>query len=206
VLLVIDHQRRFDRFHRAVAEYVRSGKLGRIQLATSYYIAGIANTGTHLLDLLRFMFGDAEWVQAVSSRNVSPNPADPNLDAWVQFRDGPLAVLQACDVKDFAIFETTVIGSAGRLRIARHGSDLVYEEARPSHRFAEYKELYPALPPVDPGDETREYMLQALAHLLECLREKRPPLSSGEDGRATLELIQALRESADCGGRRVEIR
>jgi predicted dehydrogenase len=204
VLLMVDHQRRFDRFHQQLAEYVRGGKLGRVQQVTCYYTAGIANTGTHLLDLLRFFFGDAAWVAGMLSANASPNPEDQNLDGWVQFRDGPLVALQACDVRDYTIFELNILGARGRLRVLSHGFAAQLEEARDSGRFAGYRELYPTEPPVD-ASGPREYMLQAVAHLLDCLEHGRQPVSSGEDGRAALELISALRQSARDGGSRVQL-
>jgi predicted dehydrogenase len=90
VALQVDHQRRFDPFHQEVRRFIQEGGLGRVQQATFYYSAGIANTGSHLFDLLRFFFGDAAWVQAVRSQNPSPNPADPNIDGLVKFRSGLL--------------------------------------------------------------------------------------------------------------------
>jgi predicted dehydrogenase len=204
VLLMVNHQRRFDRFHRQVAEYLCSGQLGRIQHVTAYYTAGLANTGTHLLDLLRMFLGDVEWVQAIKSASPSPNPGDPNLDGWIQFRSGARAALQACDVKDYTIFEINLLGAGGRLRVMSHGFEAQLEEAQESRRFAGYRELIPAAAPVDAGGP-REYMLQAVAHLVDCLEHGKKPLCTGEDGRAALELICALRQSADSGGQRVHL-
>lgn len=204
VLLMVDHQRRFDRFHEQVAEYLRSGQLGRIQQVTGYYMAGIANTGSHLLDLMRMFFGDVEWVQGFTSSSASPNPNDPNIDGWLHFRSGAAAALQALDVREYAIFEVNVLGTSGRLRVLSHGTALEFEEARPSHRYQEYRELYAAKPLVDAGGP-REYMLQAVAHLVDCLEHGKKPLCTGEDGRAALELVCALRQSADSGGQRVHL-
>jgi len=204
VLLMIDHQRRFDRFHQQVAEYLHAGRLGKIQQVTCYYMAGIANTGSHLVDLLRMFFGDVDWVQGFVSSSPSPNPKDPNIDAWLHFRGGATAALQAVDVAAYALFEINILGTAGRLRVLEHGTALGYEESRPSHRYKEYRELYSAQVPVDAGG-TREYMLQAMAHLVDCVEHRKPPRCTGEDGRAAIELIAALCESATAGGRRIEL-
>jgi predicted dehydrogenase len=204
VMLMVDHQRRFDRFHGEVARYIRENGLGRIQQATCYYTSGIANNGSHMLDLLRFFFGDAEWVQGAMSANPSPNPQDANVDGMVKFTSGVLATLQACDVTKYAMFETTVLGSRGRLAIKRFGFEAHFEEARPSPQFVEYNELVPAPPPID-ASGTREYMLQAIAHLVHCLEHNQQPRCTGEDGRRTLELVFALWQSAQNGGCRVSM-
>lgn len=204
VLLMIDHQRRFDPTHQRIAAYIKSGALGRIQQVTCYYTAGVANTGSHLFDLLRFCLGDVRWTQGRYSQNVSPNPQDPNIDAILGFDSGCLAVLQACDVKAYLIFELAFLGTRGRLRITSSGFDVVFEAAQDSPRFAGYKELAPAASPVRPEGQP-EFMLHGVAHLLECLKSGQKPISSGEDGRAALEIICALRESADANGRLVEL-
>jgi predicted dehydrogenase len=195
VLLMIDHQRRFDRMHRDAVEYVRSGKLGTIQQVTCYYTAGVANTGSHVFDLLRFFFGDVASVRAWPSSNPSPNPADPNYDGWLQFRDGPSTALQACDVKHYVILEINILGEAGRLRIMASGYDAQYEVVRESDKFAGYRELFPAATPFETPTE-HEFMLQAMDHLSGCLDRGEPPISTGTDGRASLEIICALHASA----------
>lgn len=204
VTLMVNHPRRFDRFHRDVASYVRSGGLGRLQQATCYYTAGVANTGSHLFDLLRLLFGEVDWVRGFFSSSSSPNPEDPNVDGWLAFDGGLLASVQACDLRSYTIFEINILGSEGRLRLTSHGFGAAFEEARESERFKGYRELYPASPPVDP-EGPREFMLQAVSHLIECAGNGREPLSRGLDGLKALEIICALCESAEEGGRRIEL-
>jgi predicted dehydrogenase len=204
VVLMIDHQRRFDRFHQEVASFLRAGRLGHIQQVTCYYTAGVANTASHLFDLLRFFFGEAEWVRGIYSQGRSSDPQDPNVDAWLGFETGLRATVQACDARSYTIFEVAVLGTSGRLRLTSHGFDAEFEEARESARFAGYRELGPAPPPIDPRGP-REFMLQAVAHLLECLEKGRKPLCSGEDGWWALRIVRAVRESAEADGRRVKL-
>ena len=204
VILMVDHQRRFDRFHQEVAAYLRERRLGRVQHVTCYYTAGIANTGSHLFDLLRFFFGEVQWVQGVYSHSPSSNPDDPNVDGWLQFEQDVRAVIQACDVSSYTIFEINILGTLGRLRIMSHGFDAQFEDVRESPHFSGYRELRSAMPPVDPRGP-HEFMLQAVAHLLMCLQGGQKPLCSGEDGLRTLELVCAMRESADANGHRIAL-
>jgi predicted dehydrogenase len=203
VVLMIDHQRRFDPFHQQVAAFIRDGGLGRIQQVTSYYTAGAANTGSHLFDLLRFYLGDAAWVQGRWSPSSSPDPADPNLDSWIGFADGSAAI-QACEVEAYLIFEIALLGTKGRMRITSSGLTAEFEEARESQRFAGYRELHPAPLPVR-NDGAREVMLLGVAHLLDCLKAGERPISSGEDGRAALEIVCGLQQSAREEGRMVHL-
>jgi len=204
VTLMIDHQRRFDRFHQDVAAYLREERLGQIQQVTCYYTAGIINTGSHLFDLLRLFFGEVEWVQGIYSNNSSQIPNDPNVDGWLQFDNGARAAVQPCDVRHYTIFEINILGALGRLRITSHGFEAQFEQAQESTRFAGYRELHSAKTPLDPSGP-REFMLQAVDHLLDCVQREQRPQCSGEDGRRALEIICALRESADADGRRIRL-
>jgi predicted dehydrogenase len=205
VILVVDHQRRFAPVHRHWADWLHNGGLGEIQHVTCYYTAGIANSGSHLFDLLRLYLGDAAWVHGRESRNPSRNADDPNIDGWIGFRGGPVAAIQACDVAAYMLFELTLLGTTGRLQVKRAGLEFEYEAARPSERFVEYRELVPERPPI-PIDRSQEYMLAAVAHIVSCLRSGGKPWSGGDDGRAALEIICALRESAAAGGKRIDLR
>lgn len=204
VILQIDHKRRFDKFHQEIKNFLQAGRLGRIQQVTFYYVSGIANAGSHMFDLLRFFFGDIDWVQAIYSQNESHNPDDPNIDGMVKFKNGMVGSIQSCDVQEFYIFEMDCIGTKGRLNITRDGFDLDFYEVRQSQLFSEDMDLFHSASPIN-SDTPREFMIEAVRHLVECLTEGKKSLSSGEDGRAALELICAFYESARADGKRINL-
>lgn len=204
VILMVDHQRRFDGFHQEVKKFIEDGRLGQIQQAHVYYTAGIANTGSHVFDLLRFFFGDADYVQAVNSRAGSPNPEDPNLDGVVMFKTGPLCMVQACDVKNYLILEFDILGASGRIKLIHSGFDIEFYEVRESLMYSGYREIFPARSPIDPSGPKR-FMENAVEHLVGCMENKTQPISSGADGLAALELICAFHESASKGGTTVSL-
>lgn len=201
VMLLIGHQRRFDPTHQRLAQFVRDGGIGRVQQGTCYYTAGVANTGTHLFDLLRLYLGDVVWVQGQISGSASATAADPNIDGWLGFANGAVIAIQALDVAAYTIFETTLLGTKGRIRLDAHGGRAEFEEARPSERFSGYCELFSAAPPLE-STFTQGLLLCCVAHLVDCIERGTKPASSGKDGRAALEIVCALSQSAlECGKR-----
>lgn len=202
VILQIDHQRRFCEFHQEIKNFLSSGKLGETQQVSFHYTAGIANTGSHMFDLLRFFFGDVEWVIAFQSENKSPNENDPNFDGFIRFKNNVFCSIHACDVKDFLIFEMDIVGEKGRLRITHSGFDLDFFEIRDSNLFSGYKELYRCEPSID-KDLPRDFMINGVKHLVECLENGKQSISSGEDGLRALELICAFHESAKEDGKKI---
>jgi predicted dehydrogenase len=206
VILQIDHQRRFDGFHQGVRNFLQVGNLGGIQQVTFYYTAGIANTGSHMFDLLRFFFGDVEWVWAVHSKNGSPHPNDPNIDGVLKFANGLLCAIQACDVRDFLLFEMDCIGTKGRLNLIHSGLGVEFYEVRESQSFSGYREMYRSPSPFHEDTSVcRNFLVNAVEHLIECMETEGKPICSGEDGRAALELICAFHESARAGGRKISL-
>jgi len=202
VLLIIDHQRRFDPFHNNVRDYIRSGKLGKIQQATFYYSAGISNTGTHVFDLLRFFLGEVDWVSAFKSEIISPNESDPNLDGFVKFKNGGICSLQACSVKDYMLFELDILGTKGRIKILNSGFRCEYYSIKESEYYSGYLDLQQDNIPFQ-FDTPRDYMINAIKHIVSCINEGKQPLSVGDDGKKALELITAFHLSANEKGKKI---
>jgi len=205
VVLMIDHQRRFCKFHQTVKKMIDDGKLGEIQQVSFYYTAGIANSGSHMFDLLRFFFGDVEWVYSTKSKNPSPNQKDPNFDGMLKFKNEIFCTIQACDVNKFLIFDMDIIGSTGRLKLTHSGFDYEYDIIKNSHQFSGYRELYTSQKNPINKNIVREPMLSGVKHLVDCLKKNIKPISSGEDGLKSLELICAFHESANNNGEKINL-
>lgn len=201
-LVVVNHLRRFHPAHQAISQYIRSGGLGRVQQVTAYYTGGVAHTGTHMFDLLRFYLGAAEWVQARLSVNVDGMHGDPNFDAWIGFECGCVASLQALDSRDYVIFEVKVFGTRGSITVSSSGFNIEHHGVAPSERFGGLglKELRPEPAPFA-TDQPWEFMLYAVAEIVDALDKGRPAISSVEDGRDAVELICACHKSARTGAR-----
>jgi predicted dehydrogenase len=204
VVLLVNHKRRFSPFHQAVAGFLRSGHVGVIQQVTVYYVSGVANTGSHLFDLLRLYFGEIAWVEARPSHRRSPLPADPNVDGVLWFEQGFPVVLQACDTASYYVLEITILGTEGRLRIKTGTYDAVeWEEARPSAYASEYRDLVSVPSPMPSAEARPEIMLAGVANLIACLENKAAPLCGGVDGLRAVEIFEAVKASADRDGARI---
>lgn len=192
VLLAIDHSRRWDEMHQQIKDYIQSGKLGKIQKVSAYYTGGIANTGTHLLDILRFFFGDVAWVW--SNFAGQEQETDPSIDAYLYFKQGFGATLQGLEVKNYLIFEIDIFGEKGRIRIKNSGFNTLFWEVIDHSKFSGYKclgsmgnEMF--------GSGLQNCMIRAIENIINSLKTGDEPKSTGNDGRAALELICAIHES-----------
>ncbi len=204
IILQVDHQRRFDRLHQELSALISAGKLGEVLAANFYYTAGIKNTGSHMFDLMRFFFGDADWVEAFPSKNVSANANDPNLDGILRFKSGLFATFQACDVSKYLIFEMNILFEKGRIILKNSGFDIECHAVKPSVFFSGYKELSKSGKLLD-TDYRKDFMVNAVKHLSACVRRKSEPVSSGSDGLKAMELIEKSLLSAENSGKRMSL-
>ena len=205
IILQIGHQRRFDPLHAKVKKIIQSGSLGKVQQANFYYTAGLKNTGSHMFDLLRFLFGDVKWLEGFYSRNSSHNEDDPNIDGVMGFRNGTFATFQACDAKKYLIFELNCFLEKGRLIIKDSGFSIDFYTPGQSKYYTGYRELYKRRPRVNTVYK-RDFMVNAVKHLMKCIQDKKEPVSSGRDGLAAVELIAAAFDSAKANGKKVLLR
>jgi len=204
ILLVIDHQRRFDPLYQQIRKYINNGNLGDIQQVAFYYTAGISNTGSHLFDLLRFFLGNAQWVFGIFSKNKSSNLIDSNIDGIVKFKNGVIATIQALDVRDYTIFETDIFCKKGRIKITRAGFDAEFYNVKPSKLFSGHKELYLSKIPFN-KNILHQFMVNGVKYIVNYLDGRSKPISTGEDGIAALELCTALFLSAKNQGQKINL-
>ena len=202
IILQVDHQRRFCPLHENIRDFIRKKKFRDVQQVNFYYTAGVRNTGSHMFDLLRFFFGDVEWIEAFLSKNISGKETDPNLDGMLRFKNGVFATFQACDVKKYLIFELNCLFEEGRIIIKNSGFSVDVYKTGESRYYSGYKELEKEKD-VFKADIKREFMVNAVNHLVYCVKKGKESISSGEDGLAAVKLIESAVYSAERGGERV---
>ncbi len=203
-LLLIDHMRRFDPLLRGLRDEIVAGALGDVTQATAYYTAGVFNSGTHMVDLMRFFLGDVSWVLAVENSTASHPPGDFSADAILGFTSGARGVLQVQEVKDYSIFTLRLHGRSGAAVIDRFGFEVERMSVRDCADFSGYQEL-------DSGSGRRQggsrsFMAGLAEHVVACLDQRDEPVSRGEDGLAALEVLLAIKASVGAGGSRVVLR
>lgn len=203
-LLFVNHTRRFDPLLNRVRDEIRGGVIGEIMQGTAYYTAGLFNTGTHLVDLLRMFLGEVSWVSSYRENRASPPPGDMNVNGWLMFESGVPVAIQALDVKDYSIFELRFLGRRGIVTVDRFGFSVEYTPIRNCIDFANYKE-----PDIDSRKReggSRSFMKSLVQHVVDCLEGKSIPISTGEDGMKALQVLIALKKSAEMDGKRVGIK
>ncbi|HEY3082012.1 MAG TPA: Gfo/Idh/MocA family oxidoreductase [Chloroflexota bacterium] len=210
VTLMVGHTHRFRPEHIVAKELLEDGQIGRVVQVRDAIWAGRADpraplgwrgaravngggvfmdNGVHAADRLRWWLGaEAAWVAAAVGRAGEVVEGEDHGAALIGFAGGALATLEQALVVPRGAGEcyAQFLGSEGALRVD------TWQGLRIARGGGEWEEV--PLPTDRPNGfdaEIREFVA--------AVRERRAPSVSGEDGRAALELIQAIYRAAESG-------
>ncbi len=192
IILMIDFQRRFDPFYHSLKKMIDQKVLGDLQYVNVYYGSGIANTGSHIFDLIRFLFGEVISLRGNHSKNKSNNNLDPNIDIVVNHSNNLTTKINAINANSYGVFEMDIFGDRGRIRVnyAINTLDLF----KPSKGLV-YKNLASHSAKIKTSKQSSIYL--GIKNLAECIKSRKKPLSGGENGYKSLELVVASIMSAN---------
>lgn len=152
----------------------------------------LQDLGIHIIDIARFLFGEATLVSATTQR-VNPKIRGEDVATLLLRHEGGATSVVDCSYATalpHELFPQTLVevdGSEGTLRLGadyqltvhrRGGATQSLRCEPPLHAWAER-----------PWHNIQDSVLNIQGHWLECLREGRQPQTSGEDNLRTLALV-----------------
>ncbi|MFN2216948.1 MAG: Gfo/Idh/MocA family protein [Anaerolineales bacterium] len=148
---------------------------------------GVVNTLSHPFDYLRWMFGDVQDVQAVTSSNGLDLPVEDTADILLKFRSGCQAVIHLDYLRRPPRHTLEIIGTRGTITWDNGDGS--------ANRFdVEKNEWTKVNPP--PGFERNHLFLAEMGHFLKVARGEEQPRCSLEDGLAAVRIAQAVHQAA----------
>jgi predicted dehydrogenase len=214
VALVIGHERRFGAHFLKARELVREGVIGEVRTLIGQALSSdpglvsreeagggpLLHDGTHLTDLFGYFCGPAEWVIGLVRRGHGPRNIEHTALALVGMECGAFGFIEGGGRRGYFAFDLEIQGSEGVLRVGNSPPQLSL--SRSSKRLDGFRELEQVeFPSYIPNNG----FIAAFEALIEEIRSGVPSISSGRDGRAALEIILAVYESAAKGGKRVRL-
>jgi predicted dehydrogenase len=219
VLLGVALQRRADPTFQSVRAAIEAGELGRLVLGTvsvpywrpqSYYEGAdwrgtwaldgggaLMNQGIHLVDLLLWYMGDVAEVHASAATLAHTIEVEDCIAATVRFKNGALGSIVATTAAAPGFpHRVEVYGDRGGVQIEGEGVARWADAA--GDRVA-------SAAPAEAGAGASPTGISAIGHtrligdMVAAIREGRPPLVPGEEGRRSLELVLAIYAAARMG-------
>ena len=218
-------QRRTDPLFAAVRRAIDAGELGRLALGTvsvpytrpqSYYESAawrgtwaldgggaLMNQGIHLLDLLVWYMGDVAEVQAYAETLAHTIEVEDVLAATMRFGNGALGSIVATTAAAPGYpHRVEVYGQRGGVQL--EGETVVRCEGvasvpSPAAGDTPGQSLPAAGAGASPTGISAEGHTHLIGDLVAAIRDGRPPLVPGEEGRRSLAVALAIYESARTG-------
>jgi predicted dehydrogenase len=215
VRLIVNHERRYDGRYRAAKRIIDRGVLGEIKtvygsvLGSGYRGSSRAaegggpllHDGTHMIDLIRFFFGEIRSVQGEFWRAGRDRGYEDRAMAWIKTRSGIDIIVEAGGERNYFVFEMVISGTRGKLVIG-NGYEKLYG-ARKSRFYTGFNDLASMPFPRASGMNcfTAEYR-----EVRRLLRSESGEITSGGlDGFRALEAVHAIYYSAHHGKKKVEL-
>lgn len=123
VLVQVNLWRRADARTRELAATL-SERLGDVQAVQAFYGNGLHNNGTHMVDVVRLLFGEIASVRSVpeSLRDAhGPIPGDVHVHATLVTTSGVVVALVPLDFRAYRENGLDVWGTTGRLTVLQEG-------------------------------------------------------------------------------------
>lgn len=191
VTLAVNYSRRYSSSLIELRGTIHSGKLGTIQKVAGLYTKGVLHNGSHWFDLARWLIGEVRAVRGF--RNGDTTLDDPAPDAWLRFDNGATGYLHGCSAEAYTVFEMDIVGTLGRVRLVDSGHRVETYHVAPSLRYSGYYALHQT---GEVDGELGSTMSRAVEDIVECIRERREPRCTGDDGVAALRIATAVLRSS----------
>ncbi len=190
VQIAVNYRRRWDTFHQDLKYKIENKNYGNVQTFHCLYVRGISNYGTHAIDLIRFFFGEIEWVNAHNRWNEVS--MDPSLDAYIMTKSGIACNLISLDRQYFDIFDYTLVFDNKKIEFQREGIESIHYELVPNPDYDDnpiFKFQYVKT-------QMDKIMMQSVNQLSNCLRNKEEPVCTGFDAFIALKVAEAIIKSS----------
>lgn len=130
------NNRRVSAFYQAFKDTIEEKFNNEIIFVSAWCSSGMHAVGVHMIDLLRSICGEVEWVSGVSEKEFirylpySHNfiPGDPRFCSLLGFKNGLRGVFLNTARTDFTYFEIEVLCKKGRIRAVDNGNKMVCQE------------------------------------------------------------------------------
>lgn len=207
----VNHERRFDSRYIKVRDMLRDGDIGRVLTVNARILTGgyrgssmpgegggpLLHDGTHLVDILRFFFGEFKSVKGEFSRFSRDTGYEDYASAWLKTDSGINVFLEAGGGRKYFLFEVEIWGAEGKILIG-NGYNRLYKNVS-SQYYSGFRDLeekpFPKFRPNNCFTELYKNVKLAL-----CEKEFSNS-STIDDGYRALEIVHAVYLSSHKSGK-----
>ncbi len=202
--IIINHERRYDNRYRKVKEFLGRGKIGVIKTVHASILTSgespssheegggpLLHDGTHLVDMIRYLFGEITEVEGVFYREGRTRGYEDRALAWLTTEQRVEVFLEAGGSRNYFVFELEISGTEGKIVIGNG-----YEKLFMGRRSRLYTGFRDVEEVPFPSYKKNNCFLDLYLEAKRALSGDASVVSSGADGYKALEIVHAIYHSA----------
>lgn len=190
--LAVNYTRRWDADVLTLQADMQAGRWGTLRSVVAYYNKGIANNGSHMIDLLHLLIGPMRIVNVGSPINDF-FAEDVTLPVWLENEAGVPVMLACGHAQDYAVFELQLVFSRGVLLMEDGGMFWRERRVADSKLFKGYCTLEEG---VRRAGEYPGAMRNAVDNLYRAIQQGDPLFCTGQDALAAQSVCEAIKQKA----------
>jgi predicted dehydrogenase len=201
ISLTVNYLRRYHSEYRKLKRFIEDGKMGKVKKIHCLYTRGLVNNGSHLLDLLLYLFGPVDHVY--DSKAIAGKGAYRDISSRLRFKRGFECLIQPMSSLDYSVFEIDVFFEKARVTITDSGRTIVVRKVTGSKHFPDFSILEDYS---KKKDCTKMGMVPVIDDLISVMRGRRRKTDPTRDGIMVSRIIDAIKESSSGNGKKVKIK
>ncbi len=203
----VNYWRRGDATLQALAAGDLEVRIGTIQAGHALYGNGLANNGSHLVDMIRMLTGEPVWVQALGNAepvDQTPIANDIHVAFALGLGNGTCLTAHPVEFTHYREVSLDLWGTQGRLSFMQETLDIRHFKRAPNRGLDDAFEIAS-----DAGTLLPSTVASALPNLYEnlsaAIHGKASSLSTGASALRTETIIEHIQLSANQRGERLNI-
>jgi predicted dehydrogenase len=206
--VIINHERRYDSRYRKVKEIIARGKIGEIKTVHASILTGgyrgksdaaegggpLLQDGTHLVDMIRYLFGEITLVEGEFQRGGRSRGFEDRACAWLKTGSGADVFLEAGGGRNYFVFELEISGTLGKIIIGNGYESLLIHKT--SRLYTGFRDIVPVK---FPAFRKNNCFTALYREARKALAGDAAITSSAGDGYRALEVIHAVYLSSHMG-------
>lgn len=136
IVLAVNYMRRFEPGVARIKQLIRDAAVGEVYKIIGHYTKGILNNGSHLIDLLKFIFGEFDELRIIKAGRKWQG-LDPEPDVYC--RIGNIDIYLIAGKEEFNTrFDIEIIGTKGTINYGRAGKLIELHRIKSDPIFSQY--------------------------------------------------------------------